>query len=185
MNLLTRWWKLLSGYFAQYPAVLSGYIIYSYYFVSTMSFYRHIRHASMDRFQIFWNFDGLIWMWLLAFVLVRVIRYRSSLDEKERLQLEQERQIAVQQTQLSTMREVIRTLQHEINNPLAIILGYLNQAERKAKEDKDMLKDLAEIKAGAHRIRKTILDFSNAQKYATIESPAGTMADPRSESPSS
>ena len=181
MKILARLWKLLSDYFSQYPAVLSGYIIYAYYFLSTMSFYRHFRHASMDRYEIFYNFDGLIWMWLLAFVLVRVIKYRTSLQEKERLQMEQEQQLAVQQTQLSTMREVIRTLQHEINNPLAIILGYVNQAERKAKENEEMMKDLGEIKTGAHRIRKTLLDFSNAQRYATVDSPAGTMADPRAD----
>jgi signal transduction histidine kinase len=179
MKILRRVLKLLSDYFARYPAVLSGYIIYSYYFVTTMSFYKHMKRASMDRFQIFSEFDGIIWMWLLAFVLVKVIRYRTSLQVEETIRIEREKQIEVQQTQLKTMREVIRTLQHEINNPLAIILGYVNQAEKEATQSPSLMKDLGEIRSGAHRIKKTLLDFSNANQYDTIDSSVGPMAQPK------
>jgi signal transduction histidine kinase len=104
-------------------------------------------------------------MWLLAAALVKIITYRSKMLEH--------------QTQLNTMKEIIRTLQHEINNPLAIIMGFLNQAEKEAQNLPEILNDLKEIKIGAYRIKKTLVDFSNANDYRTVDSPVGQMAQPK------
>ena len=179
MNLIKRIFETIKEYFIRYPAVLSGYIIYSYFFVSTMSFYKEIRQTSMSKLEVFMEFDALLWMWLLAAALVKIISYRSKMLEQEKERLTQQKELEKQQTQLSTMKEVIRTLQHEINNPLAIIMGYLNQAEQEAKEQPEILKDLKEIKVGAQRIKKTLIDFSNANDYETIDSPVGQMAQPK------
>ena len=72
--------KPLRDFFIKHPAVLSGYIIYAYFFITTMDFYRDVKKTHVKPLSIFERFDALIWMWLLAVVLVKVIEYRHRLN---------------------------------------------------------------------------------------------------------
>ena len=172
----------LVNFFARYPAVLSGYIIYLYFFLATLDFYRDVKekapHHIVDYFQ---NFDALIWMWLLAWALVKVIEFRSRIQAHEKKELEHRREMELRQTQLNTMQEVVRALQHDINNPLTIILAYLRRAEKAASGSPEVIKNLDEVRAGAERIAKSLADFSRAKAYTTIPSPVGPLAQPLQE----
>jgi signal transduction histidine kinase len=163
----------LKDFFFKYPAVLSGCIIYAYLFFSTMEFYRDFKEKHFTHFlDYFKSFDSLIWMWLLALALVKVIEYRTRVSQKQA-------QLSVKEAELQTVHGMLRTLQHEINNPLAIIFLYLHQAERSAKDSPKLIQTLVEIRKGAERIAKTLRDFSNAQGYETVQSSAGPMIKPR------
>ena len=169
----------LVNFFVRYPAVLSGYIIYLYFFLATLDFYQDVKgNAPGQIFGYFQNFDALIWMWLLAWALVKIIEYRSKMQEQMKRELMQKQDLELKQTQLNTMHEVIRSLQHDINNPLTIILAYLRRAEKAAGGNDEILKNLAEVKTGAERIAKTLSDFAKARAYTTINSPVGPLAQP-------
>jgi len=167
----------LTNFFARYPAVLSGYIIYLYLFFATLDFYQDVKERAprhiTDYFQ---NFDALIWMWLLAWALVKVIEYRTKVQTHEKKEFEHQQELKLRQMQLNTMQEVIRALQHDINNPLTIILAYLRRAEKAAANSPEILENLAEVKSGAERIAKCLSDFAKARAYATIDSPVGPLA---------
>jgi len=169
----------LVKFFAQYPAVLSGYIIYLYFFFATLEFYQDVKTKAPGHiFGYFQNFDALLWMWLLAVALVKIIEYRSKVQEHTRREMMQRQELELKQTQLNTMHEVIRALQHDINNPLTIILAYLRRAEKAAAGAEEVQKNLAEVKLGAERIAKSLSDFAKARAYATIDSPVGPLAQP-------
>ena len=176
---MKQFFKTLFGplikFFVRYPAVLSGYIIYFYFLFETIDFFKDVKERSANSFQ---NFDALIWMWLLAWALVKIIEYRTKLLDHQKNELEQKQALEVQRTQLNTMQEVIRALQHDINNPLTIILAYLRRAQRAATDSPEVLESLAEIKSGADRIAKSLSDFAKARAYTTIESPVGPLAQP-------
>jgi phosphoglycerate-specific signal transduction histidine kinase len=104
-------------------------------------------------------------MWLLAWALVKVINYRSRLHDSETEQMVAREEVVVKKTQLKTMHEVVRGLQHEINNPLSIITLYLPRAKKQAAGDEQQMKTLDEIDKSAQRISKALLDFSKAQLY--------------------
>ena len=167
----------LIKFFVRYPAVLSGYIIYFYFLFETIDFFKDVKERSAHA-NSFQNFDALIWMWLLAWALVKIIEYRTKLTDHQKKELEQKQTLEVQRTQLNTMQEVIRALQHDINNPLTIILAYLRRAQRAAGNSPEVLESLAEIKSGADRIAKSLSDFAKARAYTTIESPVGPLAQP-------
>jgi signal transduction histidine kinase len=174
----------LVKFFARYPAVLSGYIIYLYFFFATLDFYQDVKAKAPGHiFGYFQNFDALIWMWLLAVALVKIIEYRTKVQEHLRKELEHQQQLELKQTQLNTMHEVIRALQHDINNPLTIILAYLRRAEKAAAGSEEVQKNLTEIKIGAERIAKSLSDFAKARAYATIDSPVGPLAQPITDDP--
>ena len=178
-RILTLLLEPLIKFFVRYPAVLSGYIIYIYFFLATMDFYQDVKvNAPGQIFGYFQNFDALIWMWLLAWALVKIIEYRSRMQEHVKKELLQKQELEVRQTQLTTMHEVIRALQHDINNPLTIILAYLRRAEKAAGGNEEILKNLAEVKTGAERIAKSLSDFAKARAYKTVDSPVGPLAQP-------
>lgn len=177
-RVLKKLFKPLLDFFVKYPAVLSGYIIYAYLFLATMDFYRDVKSATHNVFDYIQNFDSLLWMWLLAYALARVIDYRTKLAEEEKRRLEHEQEAKLSRVQLSTMKEVVRALQHDINNPLTIILAYTRRAEKAAENHPEILKSLAEVKTAADRINRRIAEFAQTQSYTSEESPVGTLAVP-------
>lgn len=179
MKRLKKLYEAIKDFCVKYPAVLSGYIIYAYFFVSTMDFYRDFKKNSFEHgFDYVKNFDSLFWMWLLAFALVKVIEYRAKFAEQERQRLEERKELELNQTQLKTMHAVVRGLQHDINNPLTIVLAYLRRAEKAAENSPEVIKSLNEVKEGAERIAKALRDYSEAKGVATVSSPVGGVAQP-------
>lgn len=172
-------YKPLRDFFIKHPAVLSGYIIYAYFFITTMDFYRDMKQSHGKSFNIIERFDALFWMWILAVVLVKVIEYRNRLNEQERVRLEREKELELKGVQLETTHQMIRTLQHQINNPLTIIFLYVQRALRKAEANKQDLENLIMVKNGAERIAATLRDFAHAQGIETVESPVGDLVSPR------
>ena len=172
-------YKPVRDFFIKHPALLSGYIIYGYFFITTMDFYRDFKKThNVGVLSTFERFDALIWMWLLAVVLVKVIEYRNRLNTQERLRLEHEKELEVKGAQLSTTHQMIRTLQHQINNPLTIILLYVQRALRKAENNQQDLENLIMVKNGAERIAATLREFAHAQGIETVDSPVGDLVTP-------
>src|SRR5512146_2656106 len=110
-RLVKRFLSIVFGplvrFFVRYPAVLSGYIIYLYFLFETLDFYRNVKEKAPHA-NSFQNFDALIWMWLLAWTLVKVIEYRTKLQDHLKRELENKQALELQKTQISTMHEVIR-----------------------------------------------------------------------------
>ena len=122
------------------------------------------------------HFDTLLWMWILAWALVRVIDLREKLNHKEKENLAHQHTIQLKETQLQTLNEVVTTLKHRINNPLAIVLGYARLAKKKT-NDRDITKKLDEIEIAAQRINTTLKEFSLMRVYQTMDSAVGNLVD--------
>jgi len=165
-------------FFVKHPAVLSGYIIYAYFFITTMQFYRDMKLTHFRAFNVVQRFDALIWMWLLAFVLVKVIEYRQRLAEEEQLRLEQQRELELKTAQVATIHQMIRTLQHQINNPLTVILLYIQRSMRRSDLGPELREGLTEMKSSAERIVAILHDFAHAQGIETVGSPVGDLITP-------
>jgi signal transduction histidine kinase len=172
-------YKPARDYFITHPALLSGFIIYAYFLFATMDFYTNFKKThTVGLLSTLDKFDALIWMWLLAVVLVKVIEYRHRLNQQERQRLEQEKALEVKGAQLDTTHQMIRTLQHQINNPLTIILLYIQRALRRAENNQQDLENLTMIKNGAERIATTLREFAQAQGVETVDSPVGNLVTP-------
>ena len=173
---LKRIFAFAQDFVTRYPAVLASYFIYGYYFISTLDFYVAFKKKHLGTSEILSHFDTLIWMWVLAWALVRVIELREKLSTKEKENLAHQHTIQLKETQLKTLNEVVTTLKHRINNPLAIILGYVRLASKKS-TDADITKKLSEIEIAAQRINTTLKEFSLVRVYQTTDSPVGNLVD--------
>lgn len=160
----------------RYPAILASYFIYGYYFISTMDFYIKFKNKHFGTTDALKHFDTLLWMWILAYALVKVIDLRERLHRKEREMLEKQHDLELKETQIQTLHEVIMTLKHEINNPLAIILGYTRLLKKQIAEP-DAMKKVEEIETASQRINHALKEFSTAQVYEVSESPVGNLIE--------
>jgi signal transduction histidine kinase len=177
-NAITRLFHSARDFFIKHPALLSGYIIYAYFFITTMGFYKDLKETHFKSFNIIERFDALIWMWLLAVVLVKVIEYRHRLTEQERMRLEHQKELEIRTAQLATTHKMIRTLQHQINNPLSVILLYTQRALRKEPLNPAIHEALSEIKNSAERITNVLKEFAQARGVETVDSPVGDLITP-------
>ncbi len=160
----------------RYPAILASYFIYGYYFVTTMEFYIKFKHRHFAPTDALQHFDTLLWMWVLAYGLVKVIELRERLHKREKEILEHEHNIKLKETQIQTLHEVIMTLKHEINNPLAIILGYARLLKKQVAEP-EAVKKIEEIEKASQRINHAMKAFSATQVYEVIDSPVGNLVE--------
>ncbi len=160
----------------RYPAILASYFIYGYYFISTMEFYIKFKHRHFAASDALQHFDTLLWMWVLAYGLVKVIELREQLHKREKEIIEHEHDIELKETQIQTLHEVIMTLKHEINNPLAIILGYARLLKKQVVEP-EALKKIAEIENASQRINHALKEFSVAQVYEVTDSAVGNLVE--------
>jgi signal transduction histidine kinase len=167
-------YEFTRDFVTRYPAVLASYFIYGYYFISTLDFYVAFKKKHLGTSETFSHFDTLLWMWVLAWALVRVIELRAQLTTKEKENLAHQHTIQIKETQLKTFNDVVTTLKHRINNPLAIILGYVRLAKKKSTDD-DISKKLSEIEIAAQRINTTMKEFSLVRVYQTMDSPVGDL----------
>ena len=154
-------------FFSRYPAVLSGYIIYGYLFLSIMRLFLKVKHGTASVSDAYDIFSALPFMWLLAVAMVKVIEVRTKLHESQtQLILDRER-LRVRETQLHTMKEVVRGLQHRVNNPLAIILLYVSRIRRKSGDNAETLNGIEQIDIATKNISSALAEFSAAQRYET------------------
>ena len=171
---MKKFYLFMRDFVTRYPAVLASYFIYGYYFISTLDFYVAFKKKHLGASETLSHFDTLLWMWVLAWALVKVIDLRQLLANKEKENLEHQHTIQIKETQLHTLNEVVTTLKHRINNPLAIILGYARLSKKKI-TDKDLAKKLDEIEIAARRIDTTMKEFSLVRLYQTVDSAVGNL----------
>ncbi len=164
------------NFILKYPAILASYFIYSYYFISTMEFYIKFKNRHFGTTEALKHFDTLLWMWVLAYALVKVIELREQLHKREKDILGHQYDIQLKETQIKTLHEVIMTLKHEINNPLAIILGYTRLLKKNI-TDGDTVKKIEEIEVASQRINHALKEFSAAQVYEVGQSPVGNLIE--------
>jgi signal transduction histidine kinase len=165
MSLLSKLLKSIKEFSTKYPAVLSGYVMYAYLFVTIMRFFLKAKTRELTLFEIYEVFDALPFLWLLSSALVNIIDTRTKLHSAEKDNLLALQQLEIKETQLTTMLEVAKGFQHQINGPLTIISFALRRARRAAANNKDILSAIAAIEESARRIKQTVIDFSRAEEY--------------------
>ena len=172
--------QCLTNLGTKYPAVLSAYVIYSYLFISMIRLFLKVKFRTVQAGDFFDIFSALPFMWLLAVSLVKIIETRNTLHEIEKQRLLDSQQLQMKETQLATMKEVVRGLQHHINNPLAIISLSTTRLKRAAQCNRAILESADEIEYAYKRIGSALMGFSESISYDVegIDPVVGNMAVP-------
>ncbi len=162
----------------RYPAFLSGLIMYSYLSFNIIRFLFKAHAATPTFYDVLETFDALPFMWLLSVAMVKIIEVRAKLHESETQRILVQKQIDLKETQLTTLHEVVKSMQHHINNPLAIIALTVGPARRHAQENPDLMKYLDTIEESTQRIVRTLKSFFESESYQTerVDAIVGSIA---------
>jgi len=165
---------------AKYPAVISGYIIYLYLFIAMIRFFIVAKTETLDFYDVIEMFDALPFMWMLAMLLVKVIQINTKLHESETLRIVNEQKLHIKETQINTMREMVLGVQHQVNNPLAIIMLRIHKIKQSLVMPEEMSKQINSIEKESKRITQALKEFSESQIYEVEEigPTMGSMAIP-------
>jgi signal transduction histidine kinase len=139
-----------------------------------------VKYGSVSLADVYDIFSALPFMWLLAVAMVKIIDTRTRLHETQTENFHNQEQLRLKEIQLNTMKEVVRGLQHHVNNPLAIISLCLSRVRRRFSKNAEGLDDVEQIQLASKRISEALSAFSNAQKYESEQSTSivGTIAIP-------
>ena len=180
MKILANFVQSIKELPAKYPAVISGYIIYLYLFIVMIRFFVVARAKTVTFYDVIEMFDALPFMWMLAMMLVKVINMRTKLYESETQRIVKEQELQIKETQINTMRQVVMGLQHQINNPLAVIMLLVHKAKRTVSSSHEAITQINSIEDESKRIAQALKDFSETQMYEVeqINKSIGSMAVP-------
>jgi signal transduction histidine kinase len=177
MNYIKKVYAHAKEFCIAYPAILSGTFIYLYLFYCILQYFLKVKEMTLFRSHVLTNildsFDAFPFMWLLSVALVKVIEIRTQLHKTEEQKMNIERERELQQSQLKTLQEVTRGVQHHINNPLAIISLSLGPIRKSVAQNPEIMHHVSAIEESVNRITTVMSDFSKVREYA-VES-AGTV----------
>jgi hypothetical protein len=159
--------KYAKEFATRYPAIMSGLIIYSYLLFTIVHYLLKTKSLIPTFYDVFDTFDALPFMWLLSLALVKIIDVRGRLHKSETDRMLAQKLIDMKETQLNTLHEVVKSLQHHINNPLAIIALTASNARRQAKDNPDLLRQIDAIDDSTQRIVRSMREFFETQSYET------------------
>ncbi|MGA7160305.1 MAG: hypothetical protein WBZ48_04845 [Bacteroidota bacterium] len=162
-------WKKLFYWINKYPIVFSVLGIYAYYLFTTLNFFRKSAVAHMSIFDFVLQYDSLIWMWLVVYVVSRAqtMKQKYETDESNKRQILSE----VEKSSVASivLHNVIRLLQDTINNPLAIIGSTIDEIRKQNSSNPSLSRQFDQIEASLHRIHNAIKDVEVYESTALLE----------------
>jgi signal transduction histidine kinase len=153
----------------KYPLVIGAIVIYAYYLTATIDFFRKTNSGSLSLLDFILQFDSLIWMWLVAFVFVKLQQTREKAMTEERSRIVAESKIQRAALASSLLNEISAQLQDTINNPLAIIRVSTEEIRKKFSTEVDVLRRLDQIDSSLRRIHDAIKDVVVYQSTQMLE----------------
>jgi hypothetical protein len=153
----------LKGLCEKYPAVVSGYFLVGYSFISIIRMLIKAKKGSLFVEDLYDVFSALPFMWLLAMSIVKIIHERSKLRQVQNELAREQLQRQISEIQLSAFKEAEKTLQHRINNPLAVIALSLSRLKHAVQIDRDLVDETNDIECAYQKIGSVLNDFSKTQ----------------------
>jgi hypothetical protein len=153
----------LKGLCEKYPAIVSGYFLVGYSFISIIRMLIKAKRGNLFIEDLYDVFSALPFMWLLAMSIVKIIHERSKLRQMQNELAREQLQRQISEIQLSAFKEAEKALQHRINNPLAVIALSLSRLKHAVQIDRDLLDETNDIECAYQKIGSVLSDFSRTQ----------------------
>lgn len=168
----------------KYPVVVAGIAIYSYYLATTVDFFEKSHDASFTFLDFVLQFDSLIWMWVTAFVFIKLQQSRENHFAEERQRIAMQTHIEKSAIANSILKDMTAQLQDTINNPLAIIRMNTEDLRDRLEKDPEGRKRLDQIDSSLRRIHHAIKDVTMYESTRILDMIGELVNLPKSQPPS-
>jgi signal transduction histidine kinase len=169
----------------KYPVVVAGIAIYAYYLATTVDFFEKSHDSSFSFLDFVLQFDSLIWMWVTAFVFIKLQQSRESHFAEERQRIVMQTHLEKSAIANSILKDMTAQLQDTINNPLAIIRMSTEDLRSRVEKDPEGRKRLDQIDASLRRIHHAIKDVTMYESSRILDMIGEIVELPKSQPPAS
>lgn len=168
-NKMRSLWQRFVGVLQDHPIVAAAVVIYGYYLLTSINLMGHTgKRANIMDFLF--QFDSLILLWVIAYVVVKMQTYSRRLKEEE----EYKRQIVSayerERAHLQILDDVASVLNDNINNPLAIISVSTSVLREKYQLSNEIVDTLDRVDSAVKRIRHVLQDIRRHQTEKIVTS---------------
>lgn len=171
-------WARIVGILDKYSILVSALVIYSYFLLTSIDLMEHARTKKTILDFVF-QFDSLILMWVIAFVVVQLQKYRRLNSEQELTQRKLHAEMEQQRAKLHLLDEVTLLFQESISKPIAVVSTTTQNIRQKFEEDAETRSWVDHIDFAMARVSSTVNDIKAYEtKKIVNESPILTAADP-------
>ena len=155
--------RLGSVILEKYAVLLGAVLIYAYYLVLTLDLFEH--HEEKTGFlSMFLQFDSLILMWGVVFVLVQLKKVRTQKKRGEDRKNTLLERFEYQQLQLATLDDISTMLNDRINNPLTVISLSAGSLRERTARDHELAHEVEKIESALKRVQEVMMGI---QTYHT------------------
>ncbi|MDH4069178.1 MAG: hypothetical protein OEV30_02020 [Ignavibacteria bacterium] len=176
MKLLER----LSGFaklvLDKYTILVGAILIYAYYLVLALDlFERH--EQKRELLSLFLQFDSLILMWGVIFVLVQLKKIKQVKKDGEEKQKALLASFQRQHLQLASLDDISEMLNDRINNPLTVISLCAGSLRKRTGRNDDMGDEIDKIEGGLKRVQEVMMGIQSYHTKKIVKISRALMAE--------
>jgi len=160
--------RKLRALMERYPVLIAALVIYSYYLLTSVSFFRH-SDENQSFLDYVMQFDSLFFLWIAAAALLQVQKIRKSHKQEEERRRNIEHVLDKQQMYSTLIKDITMLLQDNVNNPLAVIAVTTQEIRRRFEKDVEIMRWLDRIDGAMQRIHNTIRDLQAYESEKLLE----------------
>ena len=153
----------------KYPVVVVAVAMLIYYLTTTLNLFKKSEKMHLSVLDFVLQFDSLIWMWLAAFIFIKLQKTKEKFYGEEREKLMMHHQIEKSKIASTLLKEITKQLQDSINNPLAVIGVMTEDIRKRFFSEPDVMRRLDQIDTALRRIHNAIKDVANYQTAQVLE----------------
>lgn len=160
-------WNKILFFLDKYSILVSALVIYSYFLLTSINLMEHAR-AKRTILDYVLQFDSLILMWIIAFVVVQLQKYRRLNSEQESSQKKIQTEMERQRAKLGLLDEVTLLFHESINKPIAMVSSTTQNLRTKFGEDPETRSWVDHIDFAMARVSATVNDIKTYETQKIV-----------------
>lgn len=153
----------------RYPVIVIAIAIFGYYLTAAIDLFKKTGKMHITPLDFVLQFNSLIWMWIAAFIFLKLQKTKEKFFGEEREKLILQHQVEKSKIASTLLEQITKQLQDTINNPLAIIRMMTEDIRKKFIGEPGVMRRLDEIDVALQRIHHAIKDVANYQTAKVLD----------------
>jgi signal transduction histidine kinase len=166
---LAKPFQLLLEWAKRYPVMIMAVGIFGYYLATALNLYKKSGKTHLSPLDFILQFDSLIWMWIAAFVFIKLQKTKEKFYGEQKEKLLVQHQLEKSKIASTILKQVTMQLQDTINNPLAIIGVLTEDIRKRFLAEPEVMRRLDQIDTALQRIHNAIKDIATYQTAQVLE----------------
>jgi signal transduction histidine kinase len=166
---LSKTLQIILGWIKQRPVMIIAVGILGYYLATALDLFMKSGKTHLSPLDFILQFDSLIWMWIAAFVFVKLQKTKERFFGEQKEKLVMQHQLDKSKIASAILKQITRQLQDTINNPLAIIGVMTEDIRKRFLAEPEVMRRLDQIDASLRRIHNAIKDIATYQTTQVLE----------------